>query len=115
MVHLKDVNQVAFWIEQLLLFIQRIGNLADIEIYKIYDATLALETNVFDAGIGVLLFSVYYDHTEKGYVIYITDANWDFVSNPNEYYNLMFEGKKSINRIITETINNYLRSNLIKA
>lgn len=51
----ERVSQVAFWIEQLLLFIQRIGNLADMGSYKIYGATLAFDTSTFDTGIGEFL------------------------------------------------------------
>jgi hypothetical protein len=46
-------------------------------------------------------------------VIYITDVNWDFKYNPNDYYNLMTECKKSIHQIITEVVNQYLKQNLV--
>lgn len=109
----ERVSQVAFWIEQLLLFIKRIGNLADMGSYKIYGATLAFDTSTFDTGIGEFLFTIYYDSVNKDYVIYITDINWNFKYNPNNYYSLMTECKNSINQIITEVINQYLRLNLI--
>ena len=104
----KIVKQVSFWIEQLLVFIQRIGNLADIDDYKIYGTSLVFDTSYFDTSIGEFIFNVCYDTINKDYVIYITDVNWNFKYNKSKYYNLMTERKKSINKIINEVINQYL-------
>ena len=109
------VRQVAFWIEQLLLFIQRIGNLADMSHYRIHDTTLAFDTNIYDTGIGEIFFIIYYDSYGKNYAIYITDVNWNHRRNPNSYYALMYENKKPIDCIITEVINSHLRENLLPA
>lgn len=110
----KRVKQVSFWIEQLLIFIQRIGNLADLDDYKIYGTSLVFDTSSFDTSIGEFIFNVCYDTTKKDYVIYITDVNWNFKYNTNKYYNLMTERKKSVNKIINEVINQYLKRMMLK-
>ena len=111
----ERVMQVAFWIEHLLLFIQRTGSLADMSHYRIYGTTLIFDTNIYNTGIGEIIFTIYYDNYGKNYVIYITDVNWNHRRNPNGYYALMYENKKPIDYIITEIISGYLRDNLLPA
>ena len=68
-------------IENLLLLIQRLGNLADMSSYIIYDNCIGFDTNMYDEGIGELFFNVYFDKEKGLYVVYILDVNWDFKSN----------------------------------
>ena len=53
----ERVMQVAFWMEYLLLFIQRTGNLVDMSHYRIYG--LVFDTNIYKTGIGEIIFTIY--------------------------------------------------------
>ena len=87
----ERVTQVGQWIENLLLFIQKLGNLSDMSSYTIYDNCIGFDTNMYDEGIGELLFNVYFDKETSKYNVRLLDANWDFKGN--YLYNLMFENK----------------------
>ena len=104
----ERVTQVGLWIENLLLFIQRLGNLADMSSYIIYDNCIGFDTNMYDEGIGELFFNVYFDKEKGLYVVYILDVNWDFKSN--HLYNTMYENKsrEHIMKLIRETVHEAL-------
>lgn len=104
----ERVTQVGLWIENLLLFIQRLGNLADMNSYIIYDNCIGFDTNMYDEGIGESFFNVYFDKEKGLYVVYILDMNWDFKSN--HLYNTMYENKSKehIMKLIRETVHEAL-------
>lgn len=62
--------------------------------------------------IGRIIFKLINTTTES--IIYVLDFIWDYKTTPNSWWSIV-ESKKSIDSIIAETINNYLRRNLIKA
>ena len=62
-------------------------------------------------GIGRIIYEIIYDE-QGNYGIIIKDFIWDYKTIPNSWWSIV-ENKKSINTIITETINNYLRRNII--
>ena len=47
-----------------------------------------------------------------GLCIYVIDFIWDYKTIPNSWWSIV-ENKKHIDNIITETINDYLRKNII--
>lgn len=104
----EQVTQVGFWIENLLLFIQRLGNLADFGHYTVYDNCIGFDTNMYDEGVGELFFNVYFDKETSKYNVRLLDANWDFKNN--HLYNLMFENKskESLMKLIQEAVHEAL-------
>lgn len=104
----ERVTQVGFWIGNLLLFIQRLGNLADFGHYTVYDNYIGFNTNMYEEGIGELFFNVYFDKERKKYIVYVLDANWDFKNN--HLYDTMYENKskESLMKLIQEAVHEAL-------
>ena len=104
----ERVAQVGLWIDNLLIFIQRLGNLADIDRYTVYDNYIGFNTNMYDEGIGELFFNVYFDKEKGNYIVYVLDANWDFKSN--HLYDTMYENKSKehLMKLIQEAIHEAL-------
>lgn len=104
----ERVTQVGFWIENLLLFIQRLGNLADMSNFTVYDNCIGFDTNMYDEGVGELFFNVYFDKETSKYNVRLLDANWDFKNN--HLYNLMFENKSKehLMKLINEAVHDAL-------
>lgn len=63
-------------------------------------------------GIGRIIFKLICTSTES--IIYVIDFLWDYKRISNSWWSIV-ENKIPINRIITETINSYLRKNLLLA
>ena len=100
----ERVTQVGLWIDNLLMFIQRLGNLADIDHYIVYDNCIGFNTNMYEEGIGELFFSVYFDKDTNKYNVRLLDANWDFKSN--RLYDMMYENKSKehLKKLIQEAV-----------
>ena len=104
----ERVTQVGLWIANLLLFIQSIGNLDGT--YTINSDCLSFDTTIYDNGIGVFFFTVYFDNETEEHIVRILDVNWDF--NTNRLYNLMFESKpiERLKQLIRECVGDVLRN-----
>lgn len=100
----ERVNQVGVWIENLLMFIQRLGNLADMDDYIVYDKCIGFDTNVYDNGVGEILFNVYFDKETHECTIRLLDIVWNYTHKT--IYNAMFENKtkKRLTEIIQEHV-----------
>ena len=64
--------------------------------------------------IGRIIYEIIYDE-QGNYGIIIKDFIWDYKSIPNSWWSIVENKKVNISRIITETINNYLKRNLMLA
>lgn len=105
----ERITQVGLWIRNLLVFIQRLGNLSDVDKYNAYGDYLGFDTNLFDNGIGEIYFNIFYDRKSNRYIIFILDVEWDFSSN--YLYNLMTENK--FNEILKKIIREVVREALL--
>lgn len=103
----ERVTQVGLWIDNLLHFIQSIGNLNGT--YTISSDCSSFDTTMYNNGIGEFFFTVYFDNETEEYIVRIIDVNWDF--NTNRLYNLMFENKsiERLKQIIRECVKEILR------
>lgn len=91
---------------------QGLYNLAnDIEPTTILPTSVANEyVYQLSDGIGRIVFKLINSTTDS--IIYVLDFIWDYKTIPNSWWSIV-ENEKHINQIITETINNYLRRNII--
>lgn len=65
----------------------------------------------FSDGFGRIIFQVIKTTTSP--IIYVIDFIWDYKSVPNSWWSIVENKKTNMSRIITETINSYLRKNIL--
>ena len=92
------VNQVANWLTNLIRFLQAIGNLSDEDNFTKKGTNTIYDTTIYDNGVGVFSFKVYYDTEIDEKVVFVDNISWKF--SEKYIYNLMMESKSNV--ILTE-------------